>query len=108
MKRWLCRFAVIDTDKDGLISAEDLLRYLAVPSDACSQAVFTALTKASLLALCYTAYCVLYITSLQGAESKLSFRYYLHGVVGMSLPFSTDEALRDMFQVPCHARQFFV
>lgn len=29
----------------------------------------------------------------------LDFRHYLHGVVGLSLPFTTDEALKDMFQV---------
>lgn len=29
----------------------------------------------------------------------LDFKHYLHGVVGLSLPFTTDEALKDMFQV---------
>lgn len=45
IKYWLCRFAAIDGDCDGFVSADDLLHFLAVPNDACTQAVFTALTK---------------------------------------------------------------
>lgn len=45
IKYWLRRFAAIDSDCDGFVSADDLLHYLAVPNDACTQAVFTALSK---------------------------------------------------------------
>ena len=67
----------MDSDKDGYITHSDLCRYLGVPSDACTQAVFSALTS----------------------RERLSFRDYLHGVVGKSLPLATDEALLEMFQV---------
>ena len=35
----------MDSDRDGFISADDLLHYLAVPSDACTHALFVALAK---------------------------------------------------------------
>lgn len=81
VKYWLHRFSAMDSDRDGFISADDLLHYLAVPSDACTHALFVALAKVT-----------------KGSEDKISFRHYLHGVVGMSLPFTTDETLRTMFQ----------
>lgn len=39
------------------------------------------------------------ISHEKGLEEKLDFKCYLYGVVGLSLPFTTDEALKDMFQV---------
>ena len=33
----------MDRDKDGFITHQDFCHYLAVPSDVCSQAVFSAL-----------------------------------------------------------------
>lgn len=47
VKRRLQRFAVMDRDKDGYITAEDLAHYLNVPSDACLHAVFSALNTVS-------------------------------------------------------------
>lgn len=43
VKYWLERFSEMDRDKDGFITHQDFCRYLAVPSDVCSQAVFSAL-----------------------------------------------------------------
>ena len=42
-KVWLERFSQMDRDRDGYVTGEDFCHYLAVPSDACSQAVFQAL-----------------------------------------------------------------
>jgi lysophosphatidylcholine acyltransferase/lyso-PAF acetyltransferase len=78
IKYWLRRFSSMDRDRDGFITADDLLHYLAVPSDACTLALFSALAE--------------------GTEGKLSFRRYLHGVMGLSLPFISDESLRAVFQ----------
>ena len=47
IKRRLRRFAVMDRDKDGYITAEDLAHYLNVPSDACLHAVFSAINRVS-------------------------------------------------------------
>ena len=44
MKKWLQRFGVMDRDKDGFVTAEDLAAYLHVPNDACLQAIFSAST----------------------------------------------------------------
>ena len=35
----------MDRDKDGFVTSEDFCRYLAVPSDACTLAVFSALSN---------------------------------------------------------------
>ena len=45
VKRWLQRFSYMDIDKDGYITSDDICHYLSIPSDACTQAVFTALCK---------------------------------------------------------------
>ena len=47
IKQRLRRFAVMDRDKDGYITAEDLAHYLNVPSDACLHAVFRAINRVS-------------------------------------------------------------
>ena len=47
IKNWLFRFSSMDRDKDGFITAEDLIRYLAVPNDACTQALFSSLAEVS-------------------------------------------------------------
>ena len=47
VKCWLRRFSFMDRDRDGLITADDLLRYLAVPSDACTRALFSSLAEVS-------------------------------------------------------------
>ena len=35
----------MDADKDGFVTFHDFCHFLVVPSDACSQAVFSALTE---------------------------------------------------------------
>ena len=47
IKYWLRRFSSMDRDRDGFITADDLLHYLAVPSDACTLALFSALAEVS-------------------------------------------------------------
>ena len=42
IKKWLRRFAAIDGNKDGFITAEDLSRFLHLPNNACLQAVLRA------------------------------------------------------------------
>jgi lysophosphatidylcholine acyltransferase/lyso-PAF acetyltransferase len=78
-KYWLERFSEMDRDKDGFITSEDFCHYLAVPTDACSLAVFSALRN-------------------KASEGGLDFRHYLYGVLRMSLPFTADEKLLEMFQ----------
>ena len=63
MKRYLTRFAVIDRDKDGYITANDLATFLKVPKDACLQAVFDNCKKV-LISLCTC------LTSSLGLSSK--------------------------------------
>jgi len=52
IKQKLQRFAVIDRDKDGYITEDDLAHYLKVPSDACLRAVFNTFQKVNSL-LCW-------------------------------------------------------
>lgn len=47
-RNYLVRFASIDTDKDGWISAEDLSNFLGVPNDARLQALFHTVENVSL------------------------------------------------------------
>lgn len=54
LKKLLRRFARIDSNKDGLISIEDLAVFLKVPHDACLQSVFDTIDvdKYQLLTFC--------------------------------------------------------
>ena len=45
IRTYLTRFAAIDADKDGLITPEDMARFLNVPNDACLQALFWTTDK---------------------------------------------------------------
>ena len=49
LKKLLRRFARIDSNKDGLISIEDLAMFLKVPHDACLQSVFDSIDVVSVL-----------------------------------------------------------
>ena len=42
---------------------------------------------------------LLFHSSPQNGNGKLNFRHYLYGVLRMSLPFTTDDSLRSMFEV---------
>lgn len=45
LKRYLTRFASIDSDKDGFITVDDLAIFLSVPRDACLEKVFNNCKK---------------------------------------------------------------
>ena len=49
LKTLLRRFARIDSNKDGLISIEDLAVFLKVPHDACLQSVFDTIDVVSVI-----------------------------------------------------------
>ncbi|XP_064399042.1 lysophosphatidylcholine acyltransferase 2-like isoform X2 [Halichondria panicea] len=79
MKRYLTRFAVIDRDKDGYITANDLATFLKVPKDACLQAVFDNCKKTA-------------------AGGRVMFVDYLCGLIKVSSDLlGNQQFLQEMF-----------
>ena len=54
IKKWLCRFATMDANKDGFVRVGDFAGFLQLPNDACVQAVFTAADKVATLKEAYS------------------------------------------------------
>ena len=79
MKKWLHRFIVMDSDKDGFINVDDLARFLQIPNDAQLQAVFNA---------------------AELKDGKLNFRNYLYGILGKARPLIQDaSSMQSIFNV---------
>lgn len=79
MKKWLHRFAAMDSDKDGFINVDGFARFLQVPNDAQLQVIFNA---------------------AEMKDGKMNFRNYLCCVVVKARPLLQDASfMQAMFNV---------
>ena len=79
LKKLLRRFGRIDSNKDGLISIEDLAVFLKVPHDVCLQSVFDTIDVVSVI----INVCVIFLYSQAIKFSDLLIRDFTNILINV-------------------------